>query len=740
MATTVLLRHVPSHDHSHLDHNQDGLNYEDSASSLPVVSDSVSCGRNTSNTTSREDRDMDLDNTLQSIAPTITSSCSSSTAKDMVETSTRSRDVSILDFSPEDEDENEEEDEETVADDDSMRSNGNNHNKHNSSIIMFKELHVELHQEGVDDDSRDDNYDSNGTTKKATTGKHPKTQQTSISSTSPSSSSSRGIMDIGGISSLYSVTDTLVDSLCSSTSSSSLYPYPSCNSDNTSNNNNGGSNTTRSTSPDTSNKAKINGTSTPQPHKRSGDTNDTASVAPMLSGDFCVSGSDFGCDGGGFGGGPGSSLTPAINDILQLLNCTSQPSQSEWDNIWSIKTKDVLRSKQKNQVQDDNRPARAPIRKRLKRLHALRMMSHGIRGSSRHGVTFADQDLNTSFTTDGGGGGGIIGAVEGIDGPIGNSTRTDRTQVEASVAQPFVLDKSYTMTDNTPSFGMMGTNDLGKTMPSFDGYDSDPELNCSMTMDCKPRQHQQHTSFSSPDVSADLGHGSANGALSFKIEDDYPSHKTQEEGDDLYSSSPRSSMETALDALDICGMDENEVQNSVQATLNSTWTLTWHPNPDNMKDFSMSHQPVCTNIWLERGTVINNSGVVIEPAFMWRDAYQPNLTQRRQLNASTQKPWTMRLLNACRIAPCSSFSEIDRSKYPLARPSCCFFLKSCSGQEFLFEAQSTDEMKMITQRWKMAVARFASLAVTEDVSGIANEFFHPTLDSQVLTLDGSGAY
>jgi hypothetical protein len=174
--------------------------------------------------------------------------------------------------------------------------------------------------------------------------------------------------------------------------------------------------------------------------------------------------------------------------------------------------------------------------------------------------------------------------------------------------------------------------------------------------------------------------------------------------------------------------------NPSKATLNSTWTLTWHPNPDNMKEYSISHQPICTNIWLERGTVISNSGVVIEPAFMWRDAYQPNLTQRRQLNASTQKPWTMRLLNACRISPCSSSAVLDRSRYPLARQSSCFFLKSCNGQEYLLEAQSREEMIMITQEWKMAVARFASLAVTEDVSGIAKEFFHPTIDSQVLTV------
>jgi hypothetical protein len=104
---------------------------------------------------------------------------------------------------------------------------------------------------------------------------------------------------------------------------------------------------------------------------------------------------------------------------------------------------------------------------------------------------------------------------------------------------------------------------------------------------------------------------------------------------------------------------------------------------------------------------------------------------QRKLNSSTQKPWSMRLLNACRITPCVN---LDRTKYPFARQNCSFLLKSCTGEEFLLEAKGRDEVKTITERWKLAVARFASLAVTEDVNGIAREFFHPTVDSQMLTI------
>lgn len=195
--------------------------------------------------------------------------------------------------------------------------------------------------------------------------------------------------------------------------------------------------------------------------------------------------------------------------------------------------------------------------------------------------------------------------------------------------------------------------------------------------------------------------------------------------------------------LDPIPTDEMEMRESVQQTLNSTWTLRWHPNAENRKKYSIRHnKPICINMWMERGTVITNSGVVIEPALMWRDAYQPLLLSKHTLNNSTQKPWSMRLLNACRITPYSSSSssssnhgQIDRSKYPMARQNASFLLKSCGGEEFLLEAGCPEDATIISERWKLVIARFACLAVTEDVAGIAKEFFHPTCsDPKMLTV------
>ena len=62
------------------------------------------------------------------------------------------------------------------------------------------------------------------------------------------------------------------------------------------------------------------------------------------------------------------------------------------------------------------------------------------------------------------------------------------------------------------------------------------------------------------------------------------------------------------------------------------------------------------------------------------------------------------------------------------------YLRTCHGQEFVLEAASPEIQEMLIERWKLTVARFASLAVMEDIDAIAKEFFHPTVTSQMLTL------
>jgi hypothetical protein len=273
----------------------------------------------------------------------------------------------------------------------------------------------------------------------------------------------------------------------------------------------------------------------------------------------------------------------------------------------------------------------------------------------------------------------------------------------------------------------------------IDGYDSDPEVN----------YYSASSSMIITDCSLPSSPTKRTVSLSSAVQEGVPSTSLIDEDsdDDNYFSEQQHEVMQRPYSIPT---DETEMRFLVQQTLNSTWTLTWHPNLENRKKYKISHnKPMCINMWLERGTVITNSGVVVEPAFMWRDAYQPLLLSQHKLNNSTQKPWSMRLLNACRVTPflkqsnnnnnttgtsSTSCHPIDRTKYPMARQNSSFLLKSCGGEEFLLEAKGPHEAFAITERWKLVVARFASLAVTEDVGGIAKEFFHPTSESKMLTI------
>jgi hypothetical protein len=412
-----------------------------------------------------------------------------------------------------------------------------------------------------------------------------------------------------------------------------------------------------------------------------------------------------------------SSKVVVSMDIWQLLGCSNLPGESELEEIWSLRTPpEMLRFGQDSgSPKESKQPFRSSIKKRMKRIHRLRMDDRHISGASRHGVTITNHCIDTSYHTLN----NIRNSIhmnKNSNSSLKNSdlvTADDCHKTkESQRIQPSyrAIDKSYSMLDD-PLADFIGQG-LVEPIPVHmeDGYDSDPEVNCyspssSMITDSPIRCNSERM-----------------------------------EEDPAFSNAPQHRDVLRVDPIPT---DETEMRESVQQTLNSTWTLTWHPNAENRKEYNISHsKPICINMWLERGAVMTNSGVVVEPAFMWRDAYQPLLLSQHKLNNSSQKPWSMRLLNACRITPYFSSSpnntsannSIDRNKYPLARKNSSFLLKSCGGEEFLLEAKGHEDAIAITQRWKLVVARFACLAVTEDVGGIAREFFHPTSDSKMLTI------
>ena len=134
--------------------------------------------------------------------------------------------------------------------------------------------------------------------------------------------------------------------------------------------------------------------------------------------------------------------------------------------------------------------------------------------------------------------------------------------------------------------------------------------------------------------------------------------------------------------------------------------------------------PRCIQLWFERGNRIRRNDIV-EPKLMWRDAFHPELISQRKLNeSSTKRPYQLCLLTICRILEATE--NIDRKKYPFAKISCSFFVRTCEDEEYLFEAINEEERDNIVYTWKLLVARLASQAVVGDGDGMVGEFFVPT--------------
>jgi hypothetical protein len=163
---------------------------------------------------------------------------------------------------------------------------------------------------------------------------------------------------------------------------------------------------------------------------------------------------------------------------------------------------------------------------------------------------------------------------------------------------------------------------------------------------------------------------------------------------------------------------------------------------------------VVMTAWIERGTLINGNTVMLEPSFMWRQAYHPDLEGSRRLRRrhsnSKQKqqyrphtsgappaaaspspllptPHSLKLLNVARILPGVVMSDADRHHHRsvAVRNSCSFTVQTVDGESVVFEAASRVERDALLKRWKVVVARFVTLAILEQFEVMADEFFTP---------------
>lgn len=144
-------------------------------------------------------------------------------------------------------------------------------------------------------------------------------------------------------------------------------------------------------------------------------------------------------------------------------------------------------------------------------------------------------------------------------------------------------------------------------------------------------------------------------------------------------------------------------------------TLVWHPSRSQK---SKEVSPVCVQAWFEMGSRLKDR--VIQPKFMWRGAYEPDL-HKKEIAASTATPHDVELLNVVRVLKPHS---IDREEYPFAKLKNSFTIHSNIDEIYLFECTSHQERDKFVHGMKLIVARLASKIIVGD-ENVFDEFFTP---------------
>jgi hypothetical protein len=161
--------------------------------------------------------------------------------------------------------------------------------------------------------------------------------------------------------------------------------------------------------------------------------------------------SEMGC-----GNWPVKTTTPTTSvsvDVWELLGCATSPGETEVEEIWNLKTGEMI-----HRFADGHHkipPARASIKRRLKRIHGLRM--ERVSGASRHGVTISNRFAPRNF-----------------------DRFSSSSFISSEANQPHVLEKVHSMLDD-PLANLIGQgiDPIPMNDDEYDGYDSDPEVNCS---------------------------------------------------------------------------------------------------------------------------------------------------------------------------------------------------------------------------------------------------------------------
>lgn len=162
--------------------------------------------------------------------------------------------------------------------------------------------------------------------------------------------------------------------------------------------------------------------------------------------------------------------------------------------------------------------------------------------------------------------------------------------------------------------------------------------------------------------------------------------------------------------------DESDHGTVIQEFLNRTFTLAYHPRSSNEASVvGPTTSPVGVDAWLERGQRLRS---LIPPKWMWRPKSRYEYKARGVL-VRTEAVRSLELLDISRIL---KVDRVDRNLYPFAKPNKCLLIRNIDGDEFCFEAKSTEERDIIAFSLKLVIARFGAMVIATNHK-VYDEFF-----------------
>lgn len=148
--------------------------------------------------------------------------------------------------------------------------------------------------------------------------------------------------------------------------------------------------------------------------------------------------------------------------------------------------------------------------------------------------------------------------------------------------------------------------------------------------------------------------------------------------------------------------------------MNKCFALTWHPR---VSAHTKSYSPIRVKAWIELGTQLRSR--LIQPKLVWKIMTELEL-ETAKCSLSNVGLRKVELLDIVKVL---DPNKVDRSKYPFAKRSTSFIIRTTS-ECFMFETLSQVEKDKIIAGLKLTIARLGSKIVMEDES-ILDEFFSP---------------